>query len=263
VNAPHTCRLAAAVLLAAFAAMPARPASAAPRVSAAPDWTTALDWLEQKIPAPEPVGIEAFGSAVAVQGDTAFVSAPKHPQGPSGGQGIVYVYHYADGAWSLVQSLTADDAAPGDEFGNAIALQGSTAMIATHFAAIGGLPQAGAVYVFHYDGTQWLQAQKLVADTPVLVANFGDSVALDGTTAVIGASNEHGAAQEPSVGARDAELREAVLGQLDDVFVADDATADLRPQPRYGRAHLTQGAGGAERAQSRRLCDAPDLRRGG
>jgi len=201
VNAPHTCRLAAAVLLAAFAAMPARPASAAPRVSAAPDWTTALDWLEQKIPAPEPVGIEAFGSAVAVQGDTAFVSAPKHPQGPSGGQGIVYVYHYADGAWSLVQSLTADDAAPGDEFGNAIALQGSTAMIATHFAAIGGLPQAGAVYVFHYDGTQWLQAQKLVADTPVLVANFGDSVALDGTTAVIGASNEHGAAQEPSVGA--------------------------------------------------------------
>ncbi|HEU4665353.1 MAG TPA: hypothetical protein VFS55_15090 [Dokdonella sp.] len=202
-NAPNTCRFPAAIVLALCAAVGARTAPAAPRApGAAPEWTSALAWLEQRIDAPEPSGIEAFGSAVAVQGDTAFVAAPKHPQdGPSGGQGVVYVYRRVDGAWTLAQSLTADDAAPGEEFGNAIALQGSTAMIAMHYAAIGGLAQAGAVYVFRYDGSQWLQAQKLVADTPQLVANFGDSIALDGDTAVIGASNERGAAQEPSVGA--------------------------------------------------------------
>ncbi|HEY6942375.1 hypothetical protein [Dokdonella sp.] len=200
-NAPNRRRF-AAILLAVCVPVFARTASAAPTDPHAPGWTAALAWVEQKIGAPEPAGIEAFGSAVAVQGDTAFVSAPKHPQdGPSGGQGIVYVYRYVDGAWTLVQSLTADDAAPGEEFGNAIALQGSIAMIAMHNAAIGGLAQAGAVYVFRYDGSQWVQAQKLVADAPLLVANFGDSIALDGDTAVIGAGNERGAAQEPSVGA--------------------------------------------------------------
>jgi hypothetical protein len=194
-----------AVLAALPATLPAVPVPARtlqPAAADAPAWTTALQWIEQKVAAPDPSGIEAFGSALAVQGDTAFVSAPKHPQsGASGGQGIVYVYRHVDGEWTLAQELTADDAAPGEEFGNAIAVQGTTALIATHLAQINGIPHAGAVYVFNYDGTQWLQTQKLVADTPLLVANFGDSVALDGTTAVIGASNERGAALEPSVGA--------------------------------------------------------------
>lgn len=210
-NPVNTRGLAALALLCALVAPPVTASMATPAWrtgrapvadSGLPGWMAALQWIEQKVAAPEPSGIEAFGSVIAVQGDTAFVAAPKHPQNvPSGGQGAVYVYRYAAGQWTLAQTLVADDAAPGEEFGNAIAVQGSTALIAMHFAQIDNLPQAGAVYVFHDDGTQWVQTQKLVAGTPLLVANFGDSIALDGTTAVIGASNERGAAAEPSVGA--------------------------------------------------------------
>ena len=96
-NPVNTRGLAALALLCALVAPPVTASMATPAWrtgrapvadSGLPGWMAALQWIEQKVAAPEPSGIEAFGSVIAVQGDTAFVAAPKHPQNvPSGGQG--------------------------------------------------------------------------------------------------------------------------------------------------------------------------------
>jgi hypothetical protein len=165
-------------------------------------WAEPLPWLEHKITVADGFAFDTFGDGIVVDGTTAFISAPNHPMsGPSGGQGMVYVFSYAAGEWTQTQTLVADDAAPGDAFGHAMALQGSTAIISANLVQIGNNPQAGAAYVFHYDGTQWSQVQRLTADTPQLVATFGDSVALDGTNIVVGASGIRGSNGEPAVGA--------------------------------------------------------------
>jgi hypothetical protein len=165
-------------------------------------WMAPLEWIEHKITIPGSGAYDGFGHTMVVDGNTAFIAAPNHPAtGADGFQGAVYVFVYAAGEWSLTQTLVADDAAPGDAFGTAIALQGSNAIITSSLAQIGNFPQAGAAYVFHNDGTTWSQVQKLTAGTPQLIDNFGDSVALDGTRAIIGASSERGPNGEASVGA--------------------------------------------------------------
>jgi hypothetical protein len=58
-----------------------------------------------------------FGYQVAICGDYAFVGAPKRRNG-----GAVYVYHREAGfeTWAYEATITAPDAALGDEFGHAV-----------------------------------------------------------------------------------------------------------------------------------------------
>ena len=193
--------LAALIPLPAAALWPPPSGGGARLLAAATPWTTSLGWIESRFEAPDPGGLDGFGATIAVDGDTAFVGAPNRPAVEGGFQGAVYVYTYADGQWTPTQTLTADDAGVGDAFGSSIALQGSTAIIGAPLARVGSVAQAGTAYVFRYDGTQWVQAQKLVADVPGLVADFGDAVALDGANAVIGAHGVFGPNGEASVGA--------------------------------------------------------------
>jgi hypothetical protein len=79
--------------------------------------------------------------------------------------------------------LTAADGAAGDQFGLAVALSGSTAVVGAPFKN----SETGAAYVFVRSGTTWSQQAKLTAAHRTANDEFGDSVALSGTTAVAGA----------------------------------------------------------------------------
>lgn len=177
-------------------------AAASPRIAAAAS-PHPSDLIEQKLLAADGTPYDGFGHAVAVNGDFAFLAAPNNPSqnGTGPAYGAVYVWHRIDGVWQFEQKLQADDRAAADTFGTRIALQGTTALIAAPYVQIGQWSQAGAVYVFRYDGSTWTQAQKLTSDVPALVETFGDSVALDGSTAVVGASGARGPNNEEFVGA--------------------------------------------------------------
>jgi hypothetical protein len=93
--------------------------------------------------------------------------------------------------------LVAADGTANDKFGNAVAVSGDTALI----GAEADDASRGAVYVFVRSGSAWTQQAKLNAVDGVAADRFGISVALDGNTAVIGASGgdfegnvNHGAA---------------------------------------------------------------------
>lgn len=76
-----------------------------------------------------------------------------------------------------------------DSFGNAIAVDGNTAVIAggSEYLTADADTQSGAVYVYVYENSQWQLQQKLVAPEGELSTEFGYSVALYGDTLVVGA----------------------------------------------------------------------------
>ena len=133
------------------------------------------------IPSGDPYAA-AFGNAVAVDGQTAVVGAPDDSYGSGFLQGRAYVFSYGDGVWTEVAELTAGDAGNADYFGTAVAISGDTIMVGAplHNSA------TGAIYVFSDAGGTWTQVAELTAGDAAANAYFGWSVALDGSTALVG-----------------------------------------------------------------------------
>jgi hypothetical protein len=129
-----------------------------------------------------------FGVSVAIHGTTAMVGAQQQKVGDNDDQGAVFVYQQIDGVWTMTQQLLADDGGPGDTFGDAVAFDGTTAVIGAYAASLDGVP-LGAAYVYTLADGTWTQSQKLTADDsdPGHSLNFGFSVGLSGSTIMIGA----------------------------------------------------------------------------
>ena len=89
--------------------------------------------------------------------------------------------------WVEQPKLMASDGATEDRFGSAIALDGDTAIVGAHLDDIGGTMMQGSAYVFTRTGGVWTQQQKLTANDPIAGAAFGETVALEGDTALLGA----------------------------------------------------------------------------
>jgi YVTN family beta-propeller protein len=85
------------------------------------------------------------------------------------------------------QKVTASDGAAQDSFGWSIALDNNTALVGAPNATVKGHSSQGAAYVFSYSNGNWSEVAKLTASDGASFDNFGYSVALSGTTAVISA----------------------------------------------------------------------------
>ena len=82
-------------------------------------------------------------------------------------------------------------------FGLAVALVGNTALVGADGAGSDPFSNEGTAYAFTNSGGTWSETQQLVADDGQSSDSFGESVAFDGNTALIGApgvNNSRGAA---------------------------------------------------------------------
>jgi hypothetical protein len=132
------------------------------------------------------MAFEAFGWDVALSDDTAVVGAySARDRGTDAGS--VYVFTRSGGNWVQQAQLLPDDLAPGDRFGNSVAIEGDTIVAGayTDDSAVG--VNTGAVYVFRRMGDTWTQEAKLVPDGIQAGALFGASVSLSGATLAVGA----------------------------------------------------------------------------
>ncbi|HEY2568164.1 MAG TPA: hypothetical protein VGI25_02465, partial [Candidatus Udaeobacter sp.] len=143
-----------------------------------------LTWMEQKVTASDGTANSYFGSAAALNGPTALIGA----DGENNFQGAAYLFTSSNGSWSEGQKLTASDGMAGDEFGYRVALADDTLLVSAFTATVGGNTSQGAAYVFTESNGTWSESQKLTADDGGLFDNFGASVALDGSTLVVGAN---------------------------------------------------------------------------
>jgi hypothetical protein len=145
-------------------------------------------WSEQqKLVASDGNASDFFGYSVALSGETAVVGARWDDVEINPQQGSAYIFVRSGTTWSEQQKLTADDGDDDDDFGWSVAISGGTALVGAYHDDVSGNTDQGSAYVFLRDGTTWSQQAHLTATDGAASDNFGQSVALSGGTAVVGA----------------------------------------------------------------------------
>ena len=93
--------------------------------------------------------------------------------------------------WAQRQKITSTPRGVGAQFGNAVAISGTTMVIGARNDSTTA-SQAGAAVVYVRSGTNWTQQAKLLANDGAQGDKFGYSVAVSDNTIVIGAYNVDG-----------------------------------------------------------------------
>ncbi len=131
---------------------------------------------------------DQFGFSVSISGDAAVVGA--HLDDDNGiNSGSAYVFQKPPGGWAnMTQTakLTASDGAAGDLFGRSASISGDLAVVGARLDDDNG-NASGSAYVFRWNGSAWVQEQKLLASDGATGDRFGTSVAISGATAIVGA----------------------------------------------------------------------------
>ena len=126
---------------------------------------------------------DQFGVSVAISGATAIVGAFADDDNGDN-SGSAYLFDVATG--SQIAKLTPSDGHDDAYFGYSIAIQDSTAIVGAYRHDVEGNNRAGSAYVFSFDGTSWVEEQKLSPPDPEGNGYFSYSLALDRGTAVFG-----------------------------------------------------------------------------
>lgn len=135
-----------------------------------------------------------FGDDVALDGDRLIVGAPGADVYGVSRAGAAYIYERDQGGagnWGQIIRLRDAEGHISDGFGSAVDIRGDTAVVGARNADVMAVPDnEGAAFVFDRDfagpGT-WAQVQRLTPSHFADNAKFGDAVAIDGTTIVVGA----------------------------------------------------------------------------
>ena len=148
-------------------------------------------WTEQaKLIASDGGIFDNFGYSAALSGNTALVGAPLHDRGIATDSGAAYVYRWDGSLWVQQAKLDANDPVLNDQYGFSVALHGNTVLIGSPLNNAGGITDAGAAYLYEWDGVQWVEGVKLTASDGEQFDNFGQSVAIHGDIAVVGAYHD-------------------------------------------------------------------------
>ncbi|MGH9937809.1 MAG: FG-GAP repeat protein, partial [Blastocatellia bacterium] len=149
-----------------------------------------VNWTQQrKLVAADGRKTDIFGVAVALERGTILLGASL-ADADAPDQGAVYAFVVRDNRRVEQQRLLADDAADGDNFGLAVALDADTLAVGAPRDAFGAATNQGSVYVFTRSGAAWTLQQKLFANDGARGDEFGVAVALIGDMLVVGAHQD-------------------------------------------------------------------------
>ena len=137
-----------------------------------------------------------LGDSVGISGNTVVLGAQYAKIDGNATEGAAYVFVEPSSGWSGTMTptatLTASDGAANDQFGyGAVAFDNDTVLVGAPLVTIDGNAQEGAVYAFVEPFAGWsgtmTQTAKLTASNGAADQQYGFSVAISGTTEVIGA----------------------------------------------------------------------------
>jgi hypothetical protein len=150
----------------------------------------------QKIVSPHRVSGGLFGLRIDMDGDRAVVSTREGTDENNANwieqAGAVHIYERdAGGTWVWQQKLVAPDRMEDDWFGQSVAIHGDyLAVGAPHHTldenGMNPLTQAGAAYIFHYNGSSWDFVQKVTAFTRFTGDFFSNSIEVYGDILAVG-----------------------------------------------------------------------------
>ena len=153
--------------------------------------------LFEQILGPYPEQESYFGSDIYVSGDMAIVGAQGHVVDGLR-TGAVHVYRNDGNRWNFESLITPSDVENDSLFGVWISVDDGSMLIGSYETGVTSATgkvycyryidgQSGAVYVFEYDGKQWVEVQKLTASDGTAGDLFGVTPNLLGDRLVVGA----------------------------------------------------------------------------
>jgi hypothetical protein len=130
--------------------------------------------------------VSHFGGSVSLSGNVIAVGARYDYQNTALPRtGAVYVFRHNGSQWVQEQRLSPARGADLDQFGVSVALDGGYLVVGTPYDDRRG-SNRGSATVFQYQGTSWVQLQKLFPNVGFARDLFGSQVAIEGTTVVVG-----------------------------------------------------------------------------
>ncbi len=146
-------------------------------------------WTQQaKLTASDGAVNDLFGGSVALDGNTAVVTARLDDISAVTDQGSAYVFVRSGTTWTQQAKLTASDGATTDNFGVAADIIGNIAIIGANQDDNTSLTDNGAAYVYTRSGTTWTQATKLIASDTSANDKLGRAVDMYGSEVLLGAT---------------------------------------------------------------------------
>ena len=134
-----------------------------------------------------------FGVSVDIDNDVVIIGA----WGYEGRKSAAFIFEKPTGGWTDMTEtakLTASDRAVDDFFGSSVAVSGNVAVVGAHRDDDKGT-DSGSAYVFEKPESGWAdmtETVKINASDEAGNDYFGFSVAIEGNTVAIGASQNHG-----------------------------------------------------------------------
>ena len=138
-----------------------------------------------------------FGNSIAIDGDTLVIGSPGKGCDDGTACGAAYVYKYYNGNFTLKAKLTALDSLDDSYFGYSVDISGDTIVIGAYMYD-NNFRNSGIAYVFTKSGAEWEDANETAILLPTDDSDdgrFGNPVAINNDTILIGASNGFGANQ--------------------------------------------------------------------
>ena len=173
-------------------------------------------WTQQAyLKASNPDNDDEFAGAISISADTIAIGALGEDSDATGingdqasessdGAGAVYIFTRSGSTWSQQAYVKASNTTTGGVngyFGNSVAILGNRLAVGANVEASSATgidgnqtntaaPASGAVYLFTWDGSNWIQQNYLKASNTNQLDQFGSSVALTTDTVVVGAMGE-------------------------------------------------------------------------
>jgi hypothetical protein len=146
-------------------------------------------WVHQQtLTASDGAGGDMFGNSVAIDDDWVLVGAVNDSdRGTSSGS--AYIYKWNGTIWIQQQKFTADESMVLGYIGetNSVGINNTMAVVGACGDDDKG-PFSGSVYILHWDGSNWVQHQKLTASDGAVGEYFGLGVAISDDWVFVGAS---------------------------------------------------------------------------
>ncbi|MCA9961979.1 MAG: DUF11 domain-containing protein, partial [Anaerolineales bacterium] len=157
-------------------------------------WNGAAWQQQAKLTAADANAGDQFGIAVDVEGDTAVVGAWRDSDGGSA-RGSAYVFQRSGSTWTQVAKLTAATPVNGANYGNSVSVSDGV-------IAVGAMNEnwRGAVYLYTFDGANWVAHSVLRRTGAGANERFGSGVALENLVLAVGNAHDSDLGATPGAG---------------------------------------------------------------
>lgn len=156
------------------------------------------DWLlTTKLRADQGAFSSEFGSSISLAEDRVIVGAPSERQNNLS-YGAAYIFDFTTQGWNRSAKFVPENGMPHDMFGMSVTLSLNTALVGSPLDDEAA-PDAGAVYLYEYNGEEWVFGTKLIKAGAVRGENLGFSIESSGLGFIAGARFDNTAGVQSGV----------------------------------------------------------------